>query len=75
MKELAIVVPCFNEEQVLTHTNSELLALIERLITSRKIADSSCIYYVDDGSQDGTWALIQQMRSTVPTCRGYQAFW
>lgn len=60
MKELAIVVPCFNEEQVLTHTNSELLSLLERLITLKKIADSSCIYYVDDGSQDGTWALIQQ---------------
>jgi glycosyltransferase involved in cell wall biosynthesis len=60
MEELSIVVPCFNEEDVLPHTNSELLALLARLISIKKISETSCIYYVDDGSSDGTWDLIQQ---------------
>ena len=59
MKELSIVVPCFNEEAVLIHTNEILLGLLQNLITTKKVAQSSCIYYVDDGSADGTWNFIQ----------------
>jgi glycosyltransferase involved in cell wall biosynthesis len=59
MKILSVVVPCYNEEAVLRQTNSSMLALIARLVDAGKIADTSCIYYVDDGSKDGTWSLIE----------------
>ena len=59
MKELSIVVPCFNEEAMLPHTNGALLAFLQELISTKKVTASSCIYYVDDGSDDQTWALIE----------------
>ena len=59
MKELSIVVPCFNEEAVLERTNDELLALLQRLINAHKISADSVIYYIDDGSTDRTWDLIE----------------
>jgi glycosyltransferase involved in cell wall biosynthesis len=59
MKALSIVVPCFNEDAVLACTNGELLALLQRLIQADKILPSSVIYYVDDGSTDRTWDLIE----------------
>lgn len=59
MTALAIVVPCFNEQEVLPETAKRLSALIERLVGARKIDVSSRIYFVDDGSRDGTWPLIE----------------
>ena len=61
MIQLGIVVPCYNEEQVLRQTTARLFALLNRLISSAKIAENSSIYYVDDGSRDGTWALIESL--------------
>jgi len=55
---LAVVVPCFNEQQVLPETCSRLTALLERLRVAGKITAESRIYFVDDGSQDNTWPLI-----------------
>ena len=60
MKELSIVVPCYNEYEVLQQTNTSLSLLLSHLIAEGKIADSSCIYYVDDGSKDGTWSIIEK---------------
>ncbi len=59
--QLGIVVPCYNEEPVLRDTTTRLLALLDRLIAAGKIAVASRIYYVDDGSRDGTWALIEEL--------------
>ena len=61
MKELSIVVPCYNEDEVLQQTNTSLSLLLSHLIAEGKIADSSCIYYVDDGSKDGTWSIIEKL--------------
>lgn len=61
MIQLSIVVPCYNEEQVLRQTTARLLVLLNRLISSEKISENSSIYYVDDGSSDGTWALIESL--------------
>lgn len=61
MIQFAIVVPCYNEEQVLPQTTARLLALLNRLIRLEKIAENSFIYYVDDGSHDSTWALIERL--------------
>ena len=59
MIRLGIVVPCCNEEQVLRETTRRLLTLLDRLISAGLIAHNSRIYYIDDGSRDGTWSLIK----------------
>ena len=58
---LAIVVPCYNEEEVLPETNRRLLALLTRLHELQQISSQSSVHYVDDGSKDGTWALIESL--------------
>ena len=55
---LYIVIPCFNEEEVLTETTKRLTEKLHQMMASGKISDSSRILYVDDGSTDGTWRLI-----------------
>ncbi|WP_295799101.1 glycosyltransferase family 2 protein [uncultured Microbulbifer sp.] len=60
---LAIVVPCYNEEAVLESTCAELLATLDGLLASGRIRAESRIYFVDDGSRDGTWPMLQQMAS------------
>lgn len=56
--QLAIVVPCFNEEQALPQTAPLLAALLARMRDADKIAASSRIYFIDDGSTDRTWPMI-----------------
>ena len=55
---LAIVVPCFNEEEVLPQTNGQLRALLDAMMRDRLIGEESYILYVDDGSRDRTWSII-----------------
>lgn len=63
MIELTIVVPCYNEQQVLPETARRLLSLLEHLARQGKAAPSSRIYFVDDGSEDRTWTLIEEYAS------------
>ena len=49
---LAIVVPCFNEEEVLPQTNRQLVALLTDMMTQHLVGEGSYILYVDDGSRD-----------------------
>ena len=60
MDRLAIVVPCYNEEEMLPLTTKELTGVLSDLITKQKIAQDSYILYVDDGSKDSTWELIRK---------------
>lgn len=57
---LTIVVPCYNEEEVLLKTASQLSGVIQELIHDELVANKSRILFVDDGSKDRTWELIQQ---------------
>lgn len=57
---LAIVVPCYNEEEMLPKTLARLIDLRESLVTENKINSHSKIYLVDDGSRDNTWNLLIQ---------------
>lgn len=59
--KLSLVLPCYNEEEVLEDTSIKLLSLFESLIESSKINDDSTIYFVDDGSSDGTWTIIERL--------------
>src|SRR3954468_16425242 len=60
LPSLSLVTPCYNEEEVLPETRRRLTGLLEELIADGKISSSSCIYFVDDGSRDRTWALIEE---------------
>jgi polyisoprenyl-phosphate glycosyltransferase len=55
---LTIVVPCYNEEEVLPVTIAQLQQLLKELIIDRLVSKQSKILFVDDGSQDRTWELI-----------------
>jgi glycosyltransferase involved in cell wall biosynthesis len=59
MTVLAVVVPCYNEQDVLPETCSRLTALLNRLMDTGEISRESRVYFVDDGSRDRTWALVQ----------------
>lgn len=56
---LTIVVPCYNEEEVIVEATHQFTLLLNRLIGSGKISQQSSIAYVDDGSKDRTWDLIK----------------
>ncbi|MDF7638052.1 glycosyltransferase family 2 protein [Lactobacillus sp. ESL0791] len=60
LKKLSIVVPCYNEQEVLPKSEPVLKEVVEQLITDKQIADSSQVVFVDDGSRDNTWQLITQ---------------
>lgn len=60
MNVLTIVVPCYNEEEVLPETVKELGAILNQLIQAQKIAANSKLLFVNDGSRDQTWNLIQK---------------
>ena len=57
---LTIVVPCFNEEEVLPETVKELGEILNKLIQENLINQDSKILFVDDGSKDSTWKLIKE---------------
>ncbi len=57
---LAVVVPCYNEEDVLKETIKRLTIVLNRLIDENKINKSSFIKFVDDGSKDKTWDIIKR---------------
>lgn len=59
--KVGIVIPCYNEEEVLPETASRMLSLLKRLVQSNKIAETSTIYFVDDGSRDRTWSIIEDL--------------
>ena len=57
---LVIVVPCYNEEEVLKETTRQLSDVLARMEQEGKVAEGK-ILYVDDGSKDTTWKLIEQL--------------
>lgn len=67
---LSIVVPCYNEEEVLCEAAKRLLALMDALQADLKIEPTSELVFVDDGSRDKTWQLIQELVNTDIRIRG-----
>lgn len=60
MARLGIVIPCYNEEAVFGETAKQLTSIIKDLIAKNKIDRNSFLLFVNDGSQDATWSLIQE---------------
>ena len=58
---LYVVVPCFNEEEVLGETSARLKEKLSSLIKSNVIDDDSKVLFVDDGSKDKTWEIIKKL--------------
>ena len=67
--DLFIVVPCYNEEEVLHETNRRLAALLESLEKEGSIHAGS-ILYVDDGSHDRTWKLVEEFAASGSPVKG-----
>jgi glycosyltransferase involved in cell wall biosynthesis len=63
---LAIVVPCYNEEEVLPETAEKLSIKIHKLISDQIISEKSTLLFVDDGSSDNTWGLIKKYHLENP---------
>ena len=70
MHRLAIVVPCYNEEEVFPETSKRLTEVLKNLIAKKKIAEDSFALYVNDGSRDRTWELIEQEYTANPYACG-----
>lgn len=58
---LYVVVPCYNEEAVLPETSKRMLELFEKMKSDNLINDKSRIVFVDDGSKDNTWSIIDNL--------------
>lgn len=61
MTKLYIVIPCYNEEEVLLETATRLREKLHTLISKQIITGDSKVILVDDGSTDGTWELISRI--------------
>lgn len=68
--KLAIVIPCYNEEEVIHETTHRLTILMQRLINESLISDKSFVLYIDDGSRDKTWHLISEIHKHNPQFKG-----
>jgi glycosyltransferase involved in cell wall biosynthesis len=67
---LYIVIPCYNEEKVLPLTAPLFLQKLHDLIARGEISDDSRVMFVNDGSKDGTWRLIQTLAADHVHCEG-----
>ncbi len=61
MKTVWLVIPCYNEQEVLPETSRQLKTIMEDLMRRGKISGQSKISFVNDGSKDNTWNMIQSL--------------
>ena len=67
---LYIVIPCYNEEEVLPVTAPLFLGKLRELTQAGKISDGSRVLFVNDGSKDTTWNIIRQLSESDPHYAG-----
>ncbi|MCH9741026.1 MAG: glycosyltransferase family 2 protein [Epsilonproteobacteria bacterium] len=68
--KLGIVIPCYNEEEGLAETTKRLQTLLEEMVELGEISQESFVCYVDDGSRDTTWELIEKFTEESEFFRG-----
>ena len=68
--DLAIIVPCYNEEEILPQSIKKLNKLLSSLIEKNLISNDSCIVFVNDGSKDKTWDIIKKENKKNPFIKG-----
>lgn len=64
MKTIYLVLPCYNEEAVLHEASSRLKVKMNQLISENKISKDSRVTFVDDGSKDNTWSIIEELKES-----------
>lgn len=67
---LYIVIPCYNEEEVLPETSKRLKAKLKSLMEAERISRRSRVMFVNDGSKDRTWELIEELHRSDPLFSG-----
>ncbi len=67
---LYVVIPCYNEEAVLPETASRLRAKLEALSAAGQVSKESRVLFVNDGSKDATWAIIERLHDECPLFSG-----
>lgn len=67
---LAIVIPCFNEQEALPITAQTLLTLLDKMAAQGLVAADSYLLCVDDGSTDATWRVIERLHEEDPRVKG-----
>lgn len=67
---LGIVVPCYNESEMLPLSAPRLRELMESMIAGGSISPDSFILFVNDGSRDDTWSIIERLHAESPHCKG-----
>ena len=70
MLRLAIVSPCYNEEEVLPTSANTLGQLLDRLVLEGRIASDSFVLFVNDGCTDSTWRIIRDLNAANPRFKG-----
>ena len=70
MPRLCIVVPCYNEEEVLPITCNLFSSKLKQLIDAGKVSKRSSVLFVDDGSKDGTWSVISNLSESNEVFEG-----
>jgi len=67
---LYLVIPCYNEEEVLPETSRRLLEKLEMMVEKGMVSSKSRILFVNDGSKDRTWDLIEELHEKHPQISG-----
>ena len=70
MIKLSLAIPCYNEEEVLMDTAEKLKLKYQTLMENNQISKDSKIVFIDDGSRDRTWEIIQDLNKRNPIFRG-----
>ncbi len=70
MTKLYLAIPCYNEEEVLWDTAEKLLNKYYDMMSERKISQKSKIVFIDDGSKDSTWEIIEDLHKQNPIFQG-----
>ena len=67
---LYVVIPCYNEEEVLEETTKRMKEKLNNLIKTKTISEKSKVMYVNDGSKDKTWEIIKKINKKEPLFTG-----
>ena len=70
MKSVSVIVPCYNEEEVVLETMRKLEEILAELVRKEKVDENSRVILVDDGSRDRTWAMIEEASESRPRIGG-----
>lgn len=70
LSKISIVVPCYNEEEALHYSAHSLLEILGEFISEKIVSEDSFIVFVDDGSKDRTWSVIEILSESNSLIKG-----